>query len=119
MEQSEKYKAQLVIVSGFLILFIVFKHKAFLYTSLSVALISAFIPFLGNWIVKTWFLIGHVLGWVNSKIILSVIFFIFLSPIAFLYRLLKKDNLNLKSQDESLYTTRDHKYTPEDLKNTW
>jgi hypothetical protein len=43
-----------------------------------------------------------------------------LCPIAFLYRLKKKDPLQLKRKPAgSYFTTRNHTYTARDLENLW
>ena len=38
-----------------------------------------------------WMKIGHVLGWINTRIILGVVFFIIFAPVALFMRLLGKD----------------------------
>jgi len=52
---------------------------------------------------------------------LTIIFFVFLTPIALLMRLVKKaDNLKLKPQTgDSVYDTRNHTYVAKDLSNIW
>ena len=41
-----------------------------------------------------WMKIGHVLGWINTRIILGVVFFIIFAPVALLLRLLGKDPMH-------------------------
>jgi hypothetical protein len=45
-------------------------------------------------IYKIWMYIGGILGWVNSRVILSIIFYGMVSPMGFLMRLLGKDPLH-------------------------
>jgi len=68
-------------------------------------------------IAKVWANFGWVLGRINGHILLT--FFIFLTPVAFLMRILKNgDALKLKKQDaKTVYVTRDHTYTQFDLAN--
>lgn len=68
-------------------------------------------------IVKAWLYIGEKIGWVNSRIILSFIFFILLSPLAFFYRLSKKNPLQLKklADGESYYITRNKTFVQKDF----
>jgi hypothetical protein len=40
-----------------------------------------------------WMKIGHGLGWINSRIILGILFFLMFAPVALLLRLLGKDML--------------------------
>jgi Saxitoxin biosynthesis operon protein SxtJ len=43
-------------------------------------------PFHGGWME-----IGHVLGWVNTRIIMAVIFFFVVTPMGWVMRLMRKD----------------------------
>ena len=52
---------------------------------------------------KLWFRFGLFLGRIISPIIMGVIFFLVVTPIGLLMRLLKKDLLNLKINDEKTY----------------
>ncbi|NJM25160.1 MAG: hypothetical protein HC859_06325 [Bacteroidia bacterium] len=67
-----------------------------------------------------WLKLALGLGWVNSRIILGIVFFVFLTPIAWLARLFTRDPLQLKrNASGTLYHNRDHTYTKEDLENIW
>ncbi len=71
-------------------------------------------PNLLNYPYKTWIAFGHALGWVNSKIILGLIFIIVLLPIAFLMRLTGYDSLRTKRKREKTYREK-RKQIPTDL----
>ena len=86
MDVSEKVKAQLVIVTGLVVLYFVFKSPWWLYAAAAVGVLSLAVPVVGDLIVKAWFKLAELLGNINGKIILSVLFFVFLFPIAVLYR---------------------------------
>ena len=45
---------------------------------------------------RGWMRIGHAMGWINSRIILSFLFFAVVTPIALLFKLLGKDPLQRK-----------------------
>ena len=47
-------------------------------------------PALGP-LFKGWMFIGHVLGWINTRIILGLVFYLMVTPIGLLLRLLGKD----------------------------
>ncbi len=120
MNVTDKVKAQLVIVTGLLVLYFVFKSPWLLYAAVGVGVLSLAIPVVGDFIVKVWFKLAEVLGNINGKIILSVMFFVFLWPIAMLYRLATKNPLAIKRTDDaSFYNERNHLYTKEDLEQTW
>jgi hypothetical protein len=67
-----------------------------------------------------WLKIAEILGLINSTILLSLIFFIILTPLALLMKVFKKsDSLKLKKLSGSAYDERNHIYTANDLENTW
>ena len=52
---------------------------------------------------KVWMKIGYILGWVNSRIILGIVFLIILQPIALIMRFFRYDPLRLKKIDQKSY----------------
>tara|TARA_B100001173_G_scaffold294367_1_gene288198 strand:- start:381 stop:764 length:384 start_codon:yes stop_codon:yes gene_type:complete len=52
---------------------------------------------------KIWFKFGILLGRIISPIVMGIIFFLVVTPIAFIMRLLGKDLLNLKYRDNQSY----------------
>ena len=52
---------------------------------------------------KVWFKFGIFLGKIISPIVMCLIFFLVVTPIAFLMRMLKKDLLNLKFSKNNSY----------------
>ena len=52
---------------------------------------------------KIWFRFGLILGKIVSPIVMSVIFFLVVTPIGILMRILKKDLLNLKINGNESY----------------
>ena len=45
------------------------------------------------WPYKGWMAIGHVLGWINTRIILGVVFYFIVTPIGLIRRWLGKDSM--------------------------
>ena len=52
---------------------------------------------------KIWFYFGIFLGKIVSPLIMAIIFFIVVTPIGFIMRLLKKDILNLRFNNNKTY----------------
>ena len=52
---------------------------------------------------KFWMKLGLILGWVNSRIILGLVYIIVLLPIAFAMRLLRYDPLRTRGKGEKTY----------------
>ncbi|WP_254154426.1 SxtJ family membrane protein [Chryseosolibacter indicus] len=120
MQEQDRYKTILVIVTGLLVLSQIFDVGAFNIAALVVGLLAILITPAAKFIEWLWFRIAIGLGWVNSRILLSIIFFFFLMPMAWFSRRFSKDSLNLKRKNAaSLFNTRNHKYRKEDLENIW
>ena len=43
-----------------------------------------------------WMKIGHVLGWINTRLLLGIVFYLVIAPIGLVLRLMGKDPLNRK-----------------------
>ena len=52
---------------------------------------------------RAWMKLGHILGWVNSRIILGLVFLIVLQPIALIMRILGHDPLKTKKFAQKSY----------------
>ena len=66
-------------------------------------LIGLIAPRLLYYPYKVWMALGHVLGWINSHIILGLVFILVLQPIAFIMRLTGYDPLRSKRKGEKTY----------------
>lgn len=121
MDKSKKIEAILVIVTGLIVLHLIFKIKMLLTIALLIAVLSLFSDFIRDKIVWLWMKLAEVLGYINGRILLSVIFFIILTPVAFLFKLTGKDPMQRKrkNESESMYIDRNHTYTKEDLEFIW
>lgn len=65
---------------------------------------------------RVWLFIGHILGYINTRIILGIIFILIFTPTALLFRILGKDPMrrSLHPQRES-YCTESTQPKPENL----
>jgi multisubunit Na+/H+ antiporter MnhG subunit len=52
---------------------------------------AAVFPKSLKWVYKGWMALGHVLGWINTRIILGFIFYFVVTPIGLIRRWLGKD----------------------------
>jgi hypothetical protein len=118
--QQDRYKTILVIVTGLLAIALIFKIEWLVLTVLAIGILSVFIPSAARAIEWAWLKLALGLGWINSRILLSIIYFVFLLPIAWVSRLFTKDPLMLRNRKtSSLFITRNHAYTKNDLENIW
>ncbi len=115
-------ESMLAITVGMLALYFIFNVQILLTIALVIGLIGMFSSTLSKYIARGWHKLAEGLGYINSRILLSLIFFIFLVPIAFLSRLVSGNPLQLKKQpkpDDSYFADRDHEYTAEDFEQVW
>lgn len=89
------------------------------YIALAVLLVGLFVKPLGNFISYIWAKLAEGLGWFNSKVILSIAFYVVMTPFALLYRIFNKDSLMLKRRRDTYYISRNHEYSKKDLENIW
>ena len=119
MESSNNYKVLLTMVVGFLLLYELTDFMPLFYLSLSLGLIGLISSKFAGIIVWLWTKIAIILGWVNSRILLSFIFFFILSPFSVFYRLTTQNPLGLRKKGMSSYHERNHSFTNSDMENSW
>jgi hypothetical protein len=121
MGEKNIQKNILVIIIGLLTIYYIFDVQYLDIIAYSIGAMSIIFPAVAFGIDWLWGKIGFVMGWVNSKVILTVLFFFILFPIALLRRIFASKVLQLKKPADikSLYKNRNHLYRKEDLADTW
>lgn len=71
----------------------------------ALALLSFAAPGILAPLRRVWLFAGHILGWINTRIILGVIFLVIFTPAAVLFRLMGKDPMQ-RSVDAGLKSYR-------------
>jgi hypothetical protein len=115
----ETPKTQLVIVVGLLLISVLFSNEVIRYVALATGLIALIIPAAGHLIVWGWYRLALILSRVVNPVVLGLLFYLFITPIALLFRLSGNDPMRLKDNRGSMYEQREHTYTAQDLKNPW
>jgi len=86
------------------------------------SLVTILIPVVFTPFTAIWHQLSRSLGRVTSFIFLSLIFFLIVTPVGCIRRILKKDTLSLlsfKKSNRSVLLNRDHIYTKEDFMHTF
>jgi hypothetical protein len=120
--KTNGFQSLLVIVTGFLVLAYVFPggRQYWVAAAMTVGLLGLISAVTRNAVLWVWEKLALVLGWINSRILLSAVYIIFLVPIGLLFRVFKGDPLSIRRPPlDSLFVQRDHKYTREDLEHPW
>lgn len=86
---------------------------------IGVTTVSMIIPPLGRLIVKGWMLLAEKMGWVMSRILLTLVFYLFLFPMSLIFRMTRSNPLMIKKVGDTAFTERNHKYVKGDIENPW
>jgi len=79
-------------------------------------------PMVFKPIAYVWFGLSNILGSISSFILLSAIFFLIVFPIGIIRRALGSDSFHQrewKQDTKSVFVTRDHIYTNDDISNPY
>ena len=80
-----------------------------LWISIPFLLFGVLKPFLLYYPYKGWMALGHALGWINSRIILGLVFLIVLQPIAFIMKIFGYDPLRQSQRERKKMSFRELK----------
>lgn len=97
-------------------------QQKFFLISILVLLINMIWPSFFTPAAKLWFGFSHLLGTVMSKVLLSIVFFIMVTPVGLVRSLLGKDSLQLKKwkkDNMSVFRIRNHKFTSTDIQHPY
>ena len=103
MKPDSSKTTVLVISMGFLAIYLIFGWKWAVYVSLSVGVLGIASTFISQKIEWAWMQLAKVLGYIMPNVLLSIVFFIFLFPMALLARLFSKDPLMLSNKHKSYF----------------
>ncbi len=125
MEQSEISKTINALVLVALVAFLLFHKKSFhawfLGIAIGLLIINIFIPSLALFIATYWTKFGKVMGNIMSKVILTLAFYVGMTPLAFLYRIFNKSLVDYfkNRKKDTFYKDVTIQYTRETFKNLW
>jgi multisubunit Na+/H+ antiporter MnhG subunit len=118
VSQSQSKDAGLALVLICLILAWGGASRFFLLLGIGFLLVTMTAPVLFKPFARVWFGFSHALGTVVSRILLTILFFLLVTPVGIIRRMLGKDAMQTKSWKRSLasvFQNRDHLYTAQDL----
>lgn len=116
MKLQPHQRSLLVIIAGFGLLYLLWRSW-WLLIPLPLAVAGLLMPGLGALLHRGWMQLAHLLGYINSRIILTVLFFLVLTPVACLSRLFRRKNHPQAAGTN--FITRNHLFTKADLEHPW
>jgi hypothetical protein len=115
-EQSRDTGMAMVLL--LLILAIRAKREGYLYAAIALQVLNMIVPQLFRPVAVLWLGFADLLGAIMPKVLLSIVFFLVVMPVAILRRLAGKDSLKLrafKASKGSIMLERNHKFSATDL----
>jgi len=98
------------------------KRREFILAAIVLQVFNMTLPQIYRPLAVVWLGFSHLLGTVMSKILLTLVFFAVVTPMAILRRLRGKDSLQLrvfKQGDTSVMVERKHTFTAADLERLY
>ncbi|MBI4351932.1 MAG: hypothetical protein HY550_10870 [Elusimicrobia bacterium] len=110
-----------VLAAASLICSLLFRKPAFIGLALALLALPLVSPKAAERLAGLWLGFSGVLGAVNTRLALGAVYFLLLTPVAFLFRLLHGGALNAKADPaaSTYFEERKHLYVPADLEEPW
>lgn len=117
----QTFETLVPLVFVLLLLQIFYASIWFCYAALLLVVILLFCKPLATLLARSWRWFAATVAAVNTKILLTMIFYLLLTPLALLFRIFNKNPLRLKAARElpTYYGVREHQYSAADLDKTW
>jgi len=113
-------ETMLVLAMACLAAYVLWHAKVLLWLSFGFGLVGILSPWMSRQIARLWMGLTQVLGRISNAVLLSVVYWLVVVPVAVFRRLRKKDKLTRFDQFVgSNFTKRDHTFEKEDLEKTW
>lgn len=112
-------------VMAFILLVIAFitkQYEGYAVAAAAVLLVDMVVPAVFKLPGRLWFGLSMLLSEFMSRIILSLVFFLVITPIGLVRRGMGKDSLKLKKfrkDEDSVFVVRDHEYVPRDIETPY
>jgi hypothetical protein len=122
ISKDESRDTGMAMVLLFLLLALSPKRHAFVFVAIALHLLNMTVPVIYRPIAIVWLGLSDVMGAVMSRVLLSIVFFLVVTPIGILRRLFGKDALKLrafKASGNSVMLERNHTFTGRDLERPY
>ena len=117
MDRQKHLETILVIVLGMIVIYFATSSKYVLWGAIAIGVIGVFIPSLAAKIHWAWMKLAHAMGYVMSKVMLTLVYALLVLPMSLFAR--KKVSVRLTGKSDSYFKERNYTYKKEDLENVW
>ncbi|MDB4091134.1 hypothetical protein N9528_02280 [Crocinitomicaceae bacterium] len=118
--KTESTKTILVITVGMLVVFMTTQWRPALILSMLIGVVGILSKYLAIKIDFLWMKLTWVLSLIVPNVLLSIVFYLMLTPLAILFRVFsRKNELFLKNTSPSLFKEYNKTFDKESFKNPW
>lgn len=118
--KSHPYLTALTIIFGICFLSLFIENKSFQISILVISALSVFSNKAALLIEKIWFKLSSILSQIIPNVILTILFFFFLTPVSFLARIFKANsNFISRNNSDSLFKDQQKKYNKKSFEKAW
>lgn len=119
-KKDKAVETMLVLAMACLLAYVVWHWRAALYLSFCLGAIGIFSRYLSARIAWAWMGLARLLGRVTNTLLLSVVYFVVVVPVAVFRRMKGRDRLSrFDPKSTSNFVSRDHLFVKGDLEKTW
>lgn len=121
MDRLATLKTISVLTLAILIAYVIFSSQWLLWVAVLLTLGNAIESRFTNALARYWMKFAAVLGAFNSMVILTVTFYLILTPLAFVYRIFNRPFVDhfRANKRQSYFEDLNKTYTPADFEKTW
>ena len=84
------------------------------------AAVALVVPVALNPVYHGWMRFGAVLGWINTRLILGIVFYVIFTPVALILKLIRHDPMKRKfEKDPGSYRKLSHNQSKEHMENPY
>ncbi len=113
-------KTILVISMGFLFIYFILNWQPALLIAFGIGVLGLLSPFLAQKLEWFWLKLAYVLSLILPNILLSVVFFCVLTPVAIVSKIFgKKDPLKMLNTSSSVYRESNKVFDKQSFENPW
>lgn len=118
----KKYKTIitiLAILTWFVIMYLITKIIIILYFAALLLILILISYKIRNFIIYLWTKFGELLGFINSRIVLFILFYLFITPYSVILRLVLRKSSILAKNELTSFIKKEHTYGANDFENMW
>ena len=118
--KSNPYLTALTIIFGICILNLFFEDKYFQISILVISALSVFSNKAALLIEKIWFKLSSILSQVIPNVILTILFFLLLTPVSLLAKVFRANsNFIIRNNSYSLFKDQEKEYNKKSFEKAW